>query len=91
MTQGGRLIGSSLSRDGRLSPLGCYIAAQRMGRPEIADQFAVAAAEQHRACPLYRVASQSLLPPDRYPLGVPSAAPESAPTVRSFKKSIVMN
>ncbi len=91
MSEGGRLIVSLLSRDGRLSPLGCYIAAQRVGRPEIASHFAVAAADQHSACPLYRVASLSLMHPDRYPMGSPLPAPESAPAVRLFKKSIVMN
>jgi hypothetical protein len=91
MTDGGRLIISSLSQDGRLSPLGCYIAAQRMDRADLAEHFAIAAVEQHRGCPLYRVASQSLLPPDRYPLGPAAGAPESGLAVRSFKKSIVMN
>ena len=91
MSEGGRLIVASLSQDGRVSPLGCYIAAQRMGRCDVAEQFAVAAVDQHGACPLYRVASLSLLPPDRYPLAVPTAAPEMAPAVRTYKKSIVMN
>jgi hypothetical protein len=91
MTDGGRLAMSILTQDARLSPLGCYIAAQRMGRADIAEQFAGGAVEQHHGCPLYQVASVSLLPPDRYPLGAPVAAPEAAPVARSFKKSIVMN
>ena len=52
-------------------PSGATSPRERMGRADIAGQFAVAAAEQHRACPLYRVASLSLFPPDRYPVGVP--------------------
>src|SRR5262249_15926587 len=91
MTDGGRLIMSVLSQDGRLSPLGCYIAAQSLGRADIAEQFAGGAVEQHHGCPLYKVASVALLPPDRCPLDAAVAAAEAAPVVRSFKKSIVMN
>lgn len=91
IAEGGRLIVSSLSQDGHLSPLGCYIAADRAGRADIAESFAGAALEQHNSCPLYRVASLSLLPPDRYPIGAPTAPPELPAVVRNFKKSIVMN
>jgi hypothetical protein len=90
MADGGRLVLSSLSMDPRVSPLGCYIAAERIGRLDIAGHFAGPAAEQHRACPLYRVACMPLLPLDRYPIDAPSA-PHDLPGIRGFKKSIAMN
>jgi hypothetical protein len=82
---------ASLTRDSRLSPLGCYIAARRTGRADLAALFAAGAAEQHRSCPLYRPASLSLLPADCYPIDDSSVTPERAAVVRNRKKSIVMN
>ncbi len=82
---------SALARDRRLSPLGCYIAAHRMGRPDVARCFVFRAAEQHRSCPLYRTASITMLPADRYPVGDTATAPEAAKAIRPLKKSIVMN
>lgn len=82
---------ASLSRDQRLSPLGCYIAAHRMGRADLAGLFAQGAVEQHRGCPLYRPASLSLLPAESYPIDDGSVAPERATVIRNRKKSIVMN
>lgn len=90
ISRGGRLVVSTLAMDGRISPLGCYIAGERIGRFDIAGHFAAAAVEQHRACPLYRVACLSMLPPDRYPADGSAASPETAAT-RNFKKSIAMN
>jgi hypothetical protein len=57
----------------RVSPLGCYITALRAERADLAERFGRAAALQHQSCPLYRVASSSLIPPecylfDRFPL-----------------------
>lgn len=89
--EGGRLIVSSLSQDGQLSALGCFIAAERKGRPEIADRFVGAATEQHRSCPLYQVASLGLLPPDRYPVEVPADCEGLPAGIRDIRKSIVMN
>jgi hypothetical protein len=91
LAEGGRLIISSLSQDGHLSPLGCYIAAERMGRADVAERFAGAAAEQHRACPLYRVASLALLPPDRYPDDAHTGVQQTPNGMRGIKKSVVMN
>ncbi len=88
--EGGRLIGSALAQDGRLSALGCFIAAHRKGRADLAGRFAAAALEQHRACPLYQSASVGLLPPDCYPLGASGPVVPAAAT-RDFKKSIVLN
>jgi hypothetical protein len=79
-----------LAHNRHLSPLGCYIAAQRMGRADIADRFALLALEQHQACPLYQLASRSLLSADLYPAGDLRPSQEIA-AIRTFKKSIVMN
>jgi hypothetical protein len=51
----------------RLSALGSYILATRAGRDDLAERFAAAAAAQHQSCPLYRLASMSLLPAELYP------------------------
>ena len=87
---GGRMVVSSLCLDGRISPLGCYIAAERVGRIDIASHFTTAAVEQHHACPLYQSAALALLPADRYPVVVAGTEGSPAPA-RSFKKSIMMN
>jgi len=57
----------------RLSPLGCYITALRADRHDLAKRFTAAAALQHQACPLYRIAISTLIGPehcqfDRFPL-----------------------
>jgi hypothetical protein len=52
----------------RISPLGRYILAYRAGRRDLSSCHRVAAARQHRSCPLYRLASRSLLPGHAYPL-----------------------
>jgi len=69
-----------LSSPGRLSPLGRYIIARSNGRPALADRFSAAAAEQHRACPLYRQAAEAFLPAGDYPFtdGPPRAAASPA-------------
>ena len=59
------LLGSGGSR---ISPLGRYILAHRAGRSDLEMRYRSAAEAQHRACPLYRLASQSLLPLHAYPL-----------------------
>jgi len=65
----GQAIGRVLlAPSGRLSPLGRFIVAQRAGRSALARRFASEAADQHRACPLYREASRRLLPPGVYPV-----------------------
>lgn len=51
----------------RVSPLGRYIAAHRAGRPELAKALRPQARRQHEACPLYRQASEPLLPWGGYP------------------------
>jgi hypothetical protein len=75
-----------LSRCRVLSPLGRYIAAQRAGRPDLAERFRLRAQDQHRACPLYRHACKRLIAREAYPvlelvsaLGVSSRAAEPSP------------
>lgn len=82
---------ASLLRDRRLSPLGCYIAAHRKGRHDLALRFAGSAAEQHKACPLYREASRTLLGMEFYPAREAPAPTDLDFLPRSHSKSIVMN
>jgi hypothetical protein len=63
----GRDICELLEKGKRISPLGCFIVAVRAGRAELANRFTAAAAAQHRACPLFREASDALLATDLYP------------------------
>jgi hypothetical protein len=63
----GRELGEVLNANGRISPIGCFIVATRAGRGDLAANFVAAASAQHRACPLYRRASLSLLASDLYP------------------------
>jgi hypothetical protein len=51
-----------------LSDLGRYIVARRAGRPNLAETFLAAAQEQHRSCPLYRVAARPFLSRATYPV-----------------------
>lgn len=55
------------SRKLRLSALGCYIVVLRAGRGDLAADFHGQALEQHRSCPLYRIACSSFLPEGYYP------------------------
>jgi hypothetical protein len=70
----GRDIRELLETSRRISPLGCFIVAVRAGRAELAVRFVTAAGAQHRACPLFREASDALLATDLYP-----AEPQFAP------------
>jgi hypothetical protein len=51
-----------------ISPLGRYILAHKLGRPDLAERFRASASEQHRSCPLYRQACSGLLPGASYPV-----------------------
>ena len=51
-----------------LSPLGCYIVAQRAGSDEVAELYQSSAEDQHWSCPLYRQASHPWLPFADYPV-----------------------
>lgn len=57
-----------LSKDARLSPLGCYIAAIRRDQLQVAARFAQGAFGQHESCPLYRIAALGMIPGDLYPV-----------------------
>ena len=52
---------------GRISPLGRYILAHRAGRQDLSMKYRAEAENQHRSCPLYRLASRPLLPNHAYP------------------------
>ena len=80
-----------LVQNRRLSPLGCYIAAHRSGRADLAGRFAAAAAEQHRSCPLYQQASAALLPGELYPTPKVAADQEAVAKKRPSKKLAVLN
>ena len=53
---------------GQVSSLGRYIIARRAGLDDLAERLRPSAERQHRSCPLYRQACQTLLPRDLYPL-----------------------
>jgi hypothetical protein len=89
--QDGEIRPALLAEDRRLSPLGCYIAALRAGRADLARRFAAAAAEQHRSCPLYRAASVPLLPADLYPFADFVGELKTKDEMQSSKKSIALN
>jgi hypothetical protein len=60
-----QLLASDASR---ISPLTLYILAHRAGRHDLSLRLRSEAGAQHRSCPLYRLASKSLLPAHAYPL-----------------------
>ncbi len=63
-----------------LSPLGRLIVAARAGRPDLGYPHRDPAREQHRCCPLYRLACRGLLEPHTYP--GPDDADSGPPEVR---------
>ena len=50
-----------------ISPLTRYILAHRAGRHDLSIRHRAAAENQHRSCPLYRLASRTFLPSQAYP------------------------
>ena len=64
-----------VAESSRISPLSLYILAHRAGRHDLSRRLRSEAEGQHRSCPLYLLASRSLLPAHAYPLdsGNPSA------------------
>ncbi len=65
------------SRDGRLSPLGLYIAMHQADRPDLAGRLRAGAIEQHHCCPLYRSACLAFLPAELYPMKATSPSVET--------------
>ena len=64
----GLTLDQVLAEEGsRISALTCYILAYRAGRHDLSVKHRAAAENQHRSCPLYRLASRSLLPGHAYP------------------------
>jgi hypothetical protein len=51
-----------------ISPLTLYILAHRAGRHDLSTRLRSEAEGQHRSCPLYLLASRTLLPAHAYPL-----------------------
>ena len=88
----GREIQPVLNAAGRISPLACFIVAKRAGRDDLASHFAAGAVAQHRACPLYRIASLTLLPSHLYPTenraGVQHAAYHFEPRIEKLSLSL---
>jgi hypothetical protein len=89
--QGRRLEELFATKDGRISPLGCYITALRAGRPDVAFLFARAACEQHRSCPLYQQCSLALLPAAYYPLESVLADSPGRDALRASKLALSLN
>jgi hypothetical protein len=56
------------AQSSRISPLALYILAHRAGRHDLTKRLRSEAEGQHRSCPLYLLASRSLLPAHAYPL-----------------------
>jgi hypothetical protein len=75
------------SHSSRLSPLGRYIVAQRAGRVVLSNRFLDDAVCQHQGCPLYRQASQGLLPMGVYPVPEEATAPAASTPTQSLGRS----
>jgi hypothetical protein len=75
-------------RHSRFSPLGLYITAHHVGQAELAGRLRERVVEQHHACPLYRMACRSLLPPSDYPVAAGLERFESS-TAKATPASLV--
>jgi hypothetical protein len=78
-------------RTRKFSPLGSYIVAHRAGLGPLAEHFLDAAIEQHHACPLYRQASQRLLPAELYPVHPSSTQSRPDALLRRTLPSVHLN
>lgn len=68
ITRGKSIDTVLLQRDGQLSPLGRYLVAIRAADHGLAVELQDAAREQHRSCPLYRMAAAEFVAPEYYPV-----------------------
>jgi hypothetical protein len=91
MRQGRAIHKVLIVKSGRLSPLGCYIAALRAGQPDLAQRFVSAANAQHRSCPLYQPASLALIPHGSYPIADLVAEAHGQPASRATKLALSLN
>ncbi len=67
--EGGTPLEAALDPDTyAISPLGLFIVAYRAGRYDLMEALREDAEAQHRACPLYHIASRRWLPAEEYPL-----------------------
>jgi hypothetical protein len=80
-----------LADPARLSPLGRFILAHRLGRSDLAEEFRAAAAEQHQSCPLYQQASRGLLPSEQYPASAADFVDHTRSTTRLAASLIHLN
>ena len=74
----------------RLSPLGCYLVAQRFGRSDLAESVQHAAASQQRSCPLYRTASLAFIPAEHVLAATPDFEHDQDAGLRPTKKSLAI-
>jgi hypothetical protein len=54
-------------RTRRVTDLARFVAAQRAGRPDLAEPYRAGAMDRHEGCPLYRPACRGLIDPGQYP------------------------
>ncbi|MEW4567741.1 hypothetical protein AB1L88_07730 [Tautonia sp. JC769] len=81
----GIAVESQLAKGGRgLSPLGRYVAAIRLGRPDLAASLRDDALRQHDGCPLYQLACRGLVPDDHYPATIDTPSPLAPLPVGAF-------
>ena len=55
------------TKNAKISPLTRFILAHRAGRDDLSSQFRAAAENQHRSCPLYRLAARTWISVPVYP------------------------
>jgi hypothetical protein len=91
LIQRGGDISNVLEAAGAISPLGCFIVAVRAGQEELAGRFAVAAAAQHRACPLCRQASLGMLAADLYPVEAKMVVEEVKPDLKPRVEKVLLS
>jgi hypothetical protein len=80
-----------LSPHQRISPLGCYIAAVRADRIDLAERLRHEAVRQYRSCPLYRAASRQLLAPEFHPVRERSTDEELVAMTRHLSPQVHLN
>lgn len=91
MVRGGQGLATVVRcRDQRLSPLGLFITAHRAGRPDLACRLRAGVIAQHQSCPLYRLASRSLLTAGLYPVNDSTRSNPVVEEVLGHSREIVL-